>query len=298
MLNTVSPYSWAVRVCAVLVSLMSILNAVLIYGFGLVPLTGIAPWEAVWLAALHILNTLLSLGVAFMGAEAGLAGGPADHSARQRLAALTGWLPIAGVLVVSFTLISPGLGQALGTPILWTPRQVVGALIVLGWALFGWAAVQRWLRQGSPIALSALTRIMEGLALVALAMDIVQVVSMGLGDVVQVGAALGEALNALTQALAVIVCVEAVSGPNPERLNGWLGSGVRWLTVLAWSCLAVQLGAQVLAIIGRFELSALALLGPLTVAASVSLSFSERLLLAATLWAREQRLLGGSNGRA
>ncbi len=290
----VSPYSLAVRVCAVLMFFAAGVNAVLIFGFGLVPLEGMTPLSRVWWIALQLLNALLVVGVAFMAADAGLAAGPADGSARRRLLGLTEWLPVAGVVVVVLTLISPTIGRLIGDTNMTAGssslRSVVGQLIPLGWALFGWAAVLRWLKQGPGWALMVLTRLMEAMALTAMALDVMTALQVTASTPEAIYTAAMRALDAVAQGLAVVACVEAVLDPNPARLDGLLGQGLRVLVIVAWLVLVMEVGLQIWAFSLPFEVSPAGLLGPLTSVIAWCLAFSERQLLAATLWTRERRV--------
>lgn len=296
MFEPVSRYSLAVRLCSLLVFGLLVVNAVLIFGFAVVPMDNVSGFARAWMTFIGILNALLVVGVAFQAADAGLAGGPAESSARQRLMGMTNWLPVGAIAIVSLSLISSALGRLFGDEALATgytsPRQLLGLVILVGWSLFGWAAVLRWLKQGPPTALMILTRVMELLALAALALDLVEALSVNWGTLWGVARAGVGSLDALTQALAVVVCVEAVSDPNPSRLTGLLGHSLRALTVLAWAVLVGQLGSQALALMVSAQSPLLGLVGPLTSVAGGLLAFSERSLLASTLWAREGRLLG------
>lgn len=295
MSSSVSRYSLAVRFCALLVFGMAVVNAILIFGFAIVPMDDLSGFARVWMTILAVLNGLLVVGVAFQAADAGLAGGPADRSARSRLVAMTGWLPIVAIGIVSLTLVSSSIGRLVGDQAVssgfTSPRQVVGLLILVGWSLFGWAAVLRWLKQGPSLALTILTRVMEVLALAAMTMDVWDAVLSGLGGSWAIGISGVRVLDAISQALAVVVCVEAVSNPDPSRLNGLLGRGLRGLQVMAWTTLIAQIGTQSLAIMQSGDVALMSLVGPLSSVAGWLLAFNERSLLVATLWAREARVL-------
>ncbi len=295
MVSSVSRYSLAVRLCSMLVFMMAVVNAALIFGFAVVPMDNLTTFARVWMTLLTVLNGLLVVGVAFQAADAGLAGGPADAKARSRLVAVTGWLPIVAIGIVCLTLVSSSVGRLVGDPPVSAGaaslRQTLGLLILVGWSLFGWAAVLRWLKQGPPLALSILTRVMELLAVAAMIMDVSDGVLSGLnGSGVPINAAI-RVFDALAQGLAVVICVEAVSNPDPARLNGMLGRGLRVLQVMAWATLLAQLGAQGLAVVQYGDVSAAGLVGPVSYVAGWLLAFSERSLLVATLWAREDRVL-------
>lgn len=298
MVSSVSRYSMAVRFCSLLVFAMAVFNAVLVFGLAVVPMDGLSEFARAWMTLLAVLNGLLVVGVAFQAADAGLAGGPADGRARDRLMATTDWLPVAAIGIVCLSLVSSSIGRLFGDQALSdggaTPRQAIGQLILVGWALFGWAAVLRWLRRGPSLALSILTRVMELLAVAAMVMDVSDGVLAGFSGTWAVGMAAVRVLDAMAQGLAVVICVEAVSNPDPARLNGLLGRGLRMLQVLAWATLAAQLGAQGLAVVQSGDVSVMGLVGPLSSLAGWLLAFSERSLLAATLWAREDRLLASS----
>lgn len=293
MSSSVSRYSLAVRFCALLVFGMAVVNAALIFGFGIVPMDDLSGFARVWMTILAVLNGMLAVGVAFQAADAGLAGGPADRSARSRLMAMTSWLPIIAIGIVSLTLASSSVGRLVGDKAVsagfTSPRQAVGLLILVGWSLFGWAAVLRWLKQGPSLALTVLTRVMEVLALAAMTMDVWDGVLSGLGGSWAIGGV--RVLDAVSQALAIAVCVEAVSNPDPARLNGLLGRGLRGLQVMAWATLIAQIGVQGVAIAQSRDVALVGLVGPLGSLAGWLLAFSERSLLTATLWAREARVL-------
>lgn len=290
MFNSVALYSLAVRAFAVLGFGLALVNAALILGFhaaGGEP--GSMMVSMLWVG---VLNALLVVGVAFMAGDAGLAGGPADGAARRRLLGLTSWLPGAAFVVVALNLAVGAFGIVGGGA--GTVRQIVGLLILVGWSLFGWAAVLRWLRQGPSMALYVCTRAMEALALVALVLDLANAGASLTMSAWAIGEGLVRGVDAVTQALAVVICVEAVSNPDPARLNGLLGRGIRALSVLAWGTLAAQAVVQGLAVASGPGLSAMGLVAPATAGAGWLLALSERQLLAATLWAREGRLLGSA----
>lgn len=295
MVSSVSRYSLAVRFCSLLVFAMAAVNAVLLFGFAIVPMDNLSEFARAWMTLLAVLNGLLVVGVAFQAADAGLAGGPADERARSRLMALTDWLPLVAIGIVCLSLISSSIGRLVDDPSISagvaSPRQAVGLLILVGWSLFGWAAVLRWLKQGPPLALTFLTRVMELLAVAAMVMDVSDGVRSGLSGSWALGMAGVRVLDAVAQGLAVVICVEAVSDPDPARLNGLLGRGLRVLQVMAWMTLAAQCGIQGLAVLQSGDVSALGLVGPLSSLAGWLLAFSERSLLVATLWAREMRVL-------
>lgn len=295
MVSSVSRYSLAVRFCSLLVFAMAAVNAVLLFGFAIVPMDNLSEFARAWMTLLAVLNGLLVVGVAFQAADAGLAGGPADERARSRLMAMTDWLPLVAIGIVCLSLISSSIGRLVDDPSISagvaSPRQAVGLLILVGWSLFGWAAVLRWLKQGPPLALTILTRVMELLAVAAMVMDVSDGVWSGLSGSWALGMAGVRVLDAVAQGLAVVICVEAVSNPDPARLNGLLGRGLRVLQVMAWMTLAAQCGIQGLAVLQSGDVSALGLVGPLSSLAGWLLAFSERSLLVATLWAREMRVL-------
>ena len=295
MVSSVSRYSLAVRFCSLLVFAMAAVNAVLLFGFAIVPMDNLSEFARAWMTLLAVLNGLLVVGVAFQAADAGLAGGPADERARSRLMAMTDWLPLVAIGIVCLSLISSSIGRLVDDPSISagvaSPRQAVGLLILVGWSLFGWAAVLRWLKRGPPLALTFLTRVMELLAVAAMVMDVSDGVWSGLSGSWALGMAGVRVLDAVAQGLAVVICVEAVSNPDPARLNGLLGRGLRVLQVMAWMTLAAQCGIQGLAVLQSGDVSALGLVGPLSSLAGWLLAFSERSLLVATLWAREMRVL-------
>lgn len=288
MFNSVALYSLAVRAFSVLGFGLAVVNAALVLGFR----GGDAGSAMGWMLLAGVLNALLVVGVAFMAGDAGLAGGPADGAARRRLLGLTTWLPGAAFVIVALNLAGAVFGVFGGGAV--TVRQVVGLLILVGWSLFGWAAVLRWLRQGPSAALSICARLMEALALVALALDLASAGAALTPSAWTVGDGLVRGVDAVTQTLAVVVCVEAVSDPDPTRLNGLLGRAVRALSVLAWGTILAQVAVQTLAVVVGPEISATGLVAPAAAGAGWLLALSERQLLAATLWAREGRLLGSA----
>lgn len=297
MYASVSRYSLAVRVLVVLLFVGAIVNTALLFWSGLIPMENATPFNQVWLSAINILNALLVVGVAFMAADAGLGGGPGDAGARGRLLELTQWLPAVAVAIACLPLVSPSVGALVGDKALATTapslRAVIGQLIPLGWALFGWAAVLRWLKQGPGWTLQVLTRVMEVLTLSALALDVSSAFVGSLASPESILGAMTRALDAVTQGLAVVACVEAVVDPRPERLNGLLGLALRILAVLAWLVLVLQAGQLVLGLAVQPAAPLYAYAGTLSSLVGWLLSFSERQLLAATLWAREQRLAVG-----
>ncbi len=290
MINSVALYSLAVRAFSVLGFGLALVNAALVLGFRS---AGGEPGSSMgWMLWIGVLNALLVVGVAFMAGDAGLAGGPADGAARRRLLGLTTWLPGAAFVIVALNLAVVAFGIVGGGAV--TVRQIVGLLILVGWSLFGWAAVLRWLRQGPSAALSVCTRVMEALTLVALALDLATAGASITPSAWTIGDGLVRGVDALTQALAVVICVEAVSNPDPARLNGLLGRGIRALSVLAWGTFAAQMAVQGWAVASGPGLSIAGLAAPATAGAAWLLALSERQLLAATLWAREGRLLGSA----
>ncbi len=297
MMTSVPLYSSAVRVFALLALAMAILNSLVVFSPEFMAILNASLFARGWLAATNVLSGLMVVGIAFMAAEAGMSAGPADPAARRRLERLTEWLPAAAVIVACIYVVTPTIGRLAGESGLAdnpaTLRQVIGLLTLLGWALFGWAAVLRWLRQGPAWSLRLLTRIMEALALTALVLDLSTAFAGDLTTLFGAGWVIGQAIEAVAQALAVVVCVEVVAEPEPGRLNGWFGQVVRWLTVLAWTSFALQAGFQVVALIQSPIDSWFAFLAPLTAGAMWLLQLSERMLLTSTIWARELRVTGG-----
>lgn len=297
MMTSVPLYSSAVRIFSLLALGVAILNSLVFFSPEFMAILDVSLFVRGWMVATNVLSGLMVVGIAFMAADAGLSAGPADPAARRRLERLTEWLPAAAVIGACIFLVTPTIGRLAGESGLAdnpaTLRQVVGLLTLLGWALFGWAAVLRWLRQGPAWSLLILTRGMEALALAALALDLSTAFGGDLSTFGSAGWAVTQAIEAVTQALAVVVCVEVVAQPDPTRLNGWLGQLVRWLTLLAWLAFAFQAGYQVAAILQSPIDSWIGYMAPLTAGVTWLLQLSERMLLTSTIWARELRVTGG-----
>ena len=294
MMTSVPFYSSAVRVFALLTLAMAILNSLVVFSPEFMAILDATLFARGWVAATNVLSGLLVVGIAFMAAEAGLSAGPADPVARRRLERLTEWLPAAAVIIACIYVVTPTIGRLAGESGLAdnpaTLRQVIGLLTLLGWALFGWAAVLRWLRQGPAWSLRLLTRIMEALALSALVLDLSTAFAGDLTTLFGAGWGIGQAIEAVTQALAVVVCVEVVAMPDLGRLNGWLGRAVRLLTILAWTSFVLQAGLQVAAFVRSPSGGWIDYVGPLTAGVTWLLQLAERMLLTTTIWTRELRV--------